>query len=373
MRKLATIRTIDNILPMDGYDNISLAQIDGWTVIVKNEEFTIGSKCVFLEIDSFLPNLPIYSFLGKPTTYLNRLGHRLRTKKLKSYISQGLALPLSTFPEITTPIELDDVTELLNIIKYDNSTIDNKPGIRTGNPAGRFPSFIPKTDQERIQNLVSYFTKNKDVAYEETLKLDGSSCTMYKIASTPSWWERLLGYFGRKVKHYHFGVCSRNLEIKPSSKRSASFNNTDGKASLHEESNFWQVADRYDLENRLPVGFAVQGELIGPRIQANHEKVSDIDFYIFDVYNITESRYLTPEERFHFCLDNLVGCKHVPIVNHSTKIFEECPTLQDLLARVKGQSINPGTISEGRVYKAVDGSHSFKCINNDYLLSGFDD
>ena len=366
MRKLASIQKVLDITPIEKADNIELAIIKGWQVVIKKGELTKDSLCCYFEIDSFLPDKPEFAFLKDLKTHQGKQGYRLRTVKLRGQISQGLALPLSTFN--LSGNEDDDVTEQLGVFKYDNSIIGNKSGIRAGNPAGRFPSFIPKTDQERIQNLVSYFVKNKDVAYEETLKLDGSSCTMYKIASTPSWWERLLGYFGRKVKHYHFGVCSRNLEIKPSSKRSASFNNIDGKTSLHEESNFWQVADRYDLENRLPIGFAVQGELIGPKIQANHEKVTDIDFYIFDIYNIAESRYLTPKERISFYTMYLPNCKHVPVVNHSIKIFEECPTLPDLLARVKGESINPGTISEGRVYKAFDVSHSFKCINNDYLL-----
>lgn len=372
MRKLATIRTIDNILPMDGYDNISLAQIDGWTVIVKNEEFTIGSKCVFLEIDSFLPNLPIYSFLGKPTTYLNRLGHRLRTKKLKSYISQGLALPLSTFPEITTPLELDDVTELLNIIKYDNQLIDNAPGLRAGNPVGKFPHFIPKTDQERIQNLTDWFSKYPHIQWEETLKLDGLSCTMYKTPHTPSLWERIKSFFGCSYKPYHFGVCSRNLEIKPSDNYSATFTN-DFKESEFKQSNFWYVAKKYEVERFLPVGYAIQGELVGPKIQANHEKVTDLDFFVFDIYDIDAQRYLTPHDRHEFMAQYLPFVKHVPIINYVTQIFDECPSVKDLLARVKGPSMNPGTISEGRVYKSVDGTKSFKCINNDYLLSGFDD
>ena len=367
MRKLATIRTIDNILPMDGYDNISLAQIDGWTVIVKNEEFTIGSKCVFLEIDSFLPNLPIYSFLGKPTTYLNRLGHRLRTKKLKSYISQGLALPLSTFPEITTPLELDDVTELLNIIKYDNQLIDNAPGLRAGNPAGKFPHFIPKTDQERIQNLTDWFSKYPHIQWEETLKLDGSSCTMYKTPRTPSLWERIKSFFGCSYKPYHFGVCSRNLEIKPSNNYSATFSN-DSKESEFKQSNFWYVAKKYEVERFLPIGYAIQGELVGPKIQANHEKVTDLDFFVFDIYDIDAQSYLTPHNRHEFMAQYLPFVKHVPVVNYVTQIFDECPSVKDLLARVKGPSMNPGTISEGRVYKSVDGTKSFKCINNDYLI-----
>ena len=128
------------------------------------------------------------------------------------------------------------------------------------------------------------------------------------------------------------------------------------------------MAHLYDVEKYLPVGYAIQGELIGPRIQANHEKVESLDFFIFDVYNITEQRYLTPPERSDFCFDQLRHMKHTPVLQTMIRIFEVCPDIKSLLARVQGQSMNPGTISEGRVYKSLDGTKSFKCINNDFLL-----
>lgn len=36
MRKLATIQTIHNISPIKGADNISVAEVLGWEVVVKN-------------------------------------------------------------------------------------------------------------------------------------------------------------------------------------------------------------------------------------------------------------------------------------------------------------------------------------------------
>lgn len=367
MRKLASIQRILDITPIEKADNIECVTVNGWQLVAKKGEFLVNDLCVYFEIDSFLPDKQEFAFLKDLKTHQGKQGYRLRTIKLRGQISQGLALPLSTFN--LSGNEGDDVTELLGVFKYDNSVIEGKQGTTSIKAAGRFPSFIPKTDEERIQNLMSYFTKHRDTLYEETLKLDGSSCTMYKIAKKPSLFDRFLGLFGRKVKDYHFGVCSRNLEIKPGSKRASSFDNSDGKISLHEESNFWKIANRYSIEKHLPIGYAIQGELIGPKIQSNHEKVDDIDFYIFNIYDINADRYLTPDERFRFRLDNLfLSCKHVPIINRQVAIFQECPTLADLLIRVKGPSMNSGTISEGRVYKALDGSHSFKCINNDYLL-----
>ena len=368
-RKLVSIQRIHRIDPIAKADAIECVTIHGWELVAKKGEFAVGDLCCFFEIDSFLPEDPRYEFLKDLKTHQGRKGYRLKTIRLRGQISQGLALPLCMFPEITNPIEFDEVTDLLNVIKYDNSIAqsDNKPGLKAGPTAGKFPHFIPKTDQERIQNLSDWFTRYSDVEWEETLKLDGSSCTMYKVAKSPSIWSRIKAFFGAPLVNYHFGVCSRNIEIKRSDNYVKTFTNSD-KESTYQSSDFWRVAHLYNVERHLPTGYAIQGELVGPKIQANHEKVEGLDFFIFDVYDILNSRYLTPLERANFVSTFLPTMKHVPVLNPSIRIFEVCPDIKSLLARVQGQSMNPGTISEGRVYKSLDGTKSFKCINNDFLL-----
>ena len=368
-RKLVSIQRIHRIDPIAKADAIECVTIHGWELVAKKGEFAVGDLCCFFEIDSFLPEDPRYEFLKDLKNHQGRKGYRLKTIRLRGQISQGLALPLRMFPEITNPIEFDEVTDLLNVIKYDNSIAqsDNKPGLKAGPTAGKFPHFIPKTDQERIQNLSDWFTRYSDVEWEETLKLDGSSCTMYNIEKPPSLWQRIRGFFGLPVISNHFGVCSRNLEIKRSDNYVKTFTNSD-KESTYQSSDFWRMAHLYNVERHLPIGYAIQGELIGPRIQANHEKVESLDFFIFDVYDILNSRYLTPLERSDFVSTYLPTMKHVPVLKTTVRIFEVCQDVKSLLTRVQGQSMNPGTISEGRVYKSLDGTKSFKCINNDYLL-----
>ena len=368
-RKLASIQRIHRIDPIAKADAIECVTIHGWELVAKKGEFAVGDLCVFFEIDSFLPEDPRYEFLKDIKNHQGRKGYRLKTIRLRGQVSQGLALPLCMFPEITNPIEFDEVTDLLNVIKYDNSIAQsyNKPDLKTNSTTNKFPHFIPKTDQERIQNLSDWFTRYSDVEWEETLKLDGSSCTMYKVAKSPSIWARIKAFFGAPLVNYHFGVCSRNLEIKRSDNYVKTFANS-GKESTYQSSDFWCVAHLYNVERHLPTGYAIQGELIGPRIQANHEKVESIDFFIFDVYDILNSRYLTPSERVNFVSTYLPSMKHVPVLKTTVRIFEVCPDVKSLLTRVQGQSMNPGTISEGRVYKSLDGTKSFKCINNDFLL-----
>ena len=364
-RKLVTIRKINSIITMEGYDQIALAMVDGWTTIIKKDEFKEGDLCLFFEIDSFLPEDTRFSFLGKITEFEGKKGYRLKTKKLKTYLSQGLALPLSMFPEITSTQQDFDYSSQLNVIKYDNEQqeYEQKPGLKSGKPRGSFPSKIPKTDQPRIQNLVTYFSTMTDEEFEETLKLDGSSMTCYKVAYNPSRWEKFKAFFGFKHPENHFGVCSRNLELKRTANATQIFDNQ-GKVSVYDQSDFWSTAIKYDIESKLPAGYAIQGELIGPKIQANHEKVTELEYYVFDVFNIKTGLYLLPTERREFCA--LHNIPHVPVISTNFKPLQL--GLDNLLKHVEGQSMNPGTVSEGRVYKHTTKPISFKAISNNYLL-----
>lgn len=364
-RKLVTVRKINALTDIPGADLISLGTIDGWQVIVKKTEFKVGDLCLFYEIDSFLPLEPRYEFLKKTTKFDGKEGYRLKTMKMKGTLSQGLALPLSMFPEITTT-KLDfDYSSQLNVIKYDNEQQEyaQKPGLKSGKAKGSFPTFIPKTDQPRIQNLVTYFSTMTDEKFEETLKLDGSSMTCYKVAYNPSRWEKFKYFFGFKHPENHFGVCSRNLELKRTANATQTFDNQ-GKTSVYNQSDFWSTAIKYDFESKIPVGYAIQGELIGPKIQANHEKVSELEFYCFNVFNINTGSYLLPQERREFCA--LHNIPHVPVINPNFQPLQL--GLEGLLKHVEGQSMNTGTVSEGRVYKHVSKPITFKAISNKYLL-----
>lgn len=364
MRKLVTIRKIGKKYPIKEKDRIELCAVDGWTVITKKDEFQEGDYCVFFEIDSFLPLEDKYSFLEKyKRTNQGKEGYRIKTMKMAGVISQGLALPINLFPEIKNHFIDDqnkmtseyllnpDISEMLGVIKYDTSFLNTKNN--TNNVSlSPFPSFIPQTDQERIQNLINYFDIHKDTKFEETLKLDGSSMTCYKVTKKLNIFQKILKFFNI-IKDTHYGVCSRNFEISLT------------KDSNEGELNFWAASKKYNLQEKIPPGYAVQGELVGPKIQSNHEKVQDLEFYCFDVYDIEHERYLDPAERRDFC--RFHNIPHVPVVNESVEIFKELKNLDDLLKRVEGPSMNPQTNSEGRVYKSYTGV-SFKVISNKYLL-----
>lgn len=195
-RKLASIQEIKELMPIAGADRIELAKVLGWQVVVKKDEFKVGDKCVYFEIDSLLPEKDEFSFLGSvkvnPITAMTeheQKGYRLRTQKIRGEISQGLifsfeALPIPagmTSDEFISLLnsfnEGTDVTELLNVVKW------QIPEAKTnfGMASEPFPSeYVSKTDEERIQNEPKDFTLLQGKSYYESTKIDGTSITVIK-------------------------------------------------------------------------------------------------------------------------------------------------------------------------------------------------
>jgi hypothetical protein len=149
-RKLVTFRTVSDIRPIKDADMIELAIVDGWQLVVKKNEFNIGDRAVYCEVDSFIPCKPEFEFLRK-SSYKKmgeEEGFRLKTLRLRGEISQGLLLPLSSV-DLKGDENEEDLASLLGIKLYEPPL----PAQLAGLVAGLFPSFIQKTDQERVQNL----------------------------------------------------------------------------------------------------------------------------------------------------------------------------------------------------------------------------
>ena len=336
MRKLASIRKIDNIEPIDGADAIEVATVGGWKVVVKKNEFKVGDLAVYVEIDSWIPTelAPFLSKGKEPREFEGVKGERLRTAKLRGQLSQGLLLPYTTLGRIAG--EGEDVSEELNIKKWERPM----PAQLASMAKGNFPTQIPKTDQERAQNLVREIVAANEAGtkFEITEKLEGSSMTVYRIQG-------------------EFGVCSRNMNLKEVAGNS-----------------FWDVARAEDIEAKMIAAdefwdFAIQGELIGPGIQGNIYNLSKLEFRVFDVYDIQAGAYLDPAARRVLISD--MGLKHVPILASHASLYDTLgiTDIPQLLKFAEGKSVLFNTEREGIVFKETNGGMTFKVISNKYLLN----
>jgi RNA ligase (TIGR02306 family) len=335
MRKMASIRRIDDIVPIEGADAIECAVIGGWKVVVKKNEFNIGDLGVYCEIDSWIPTelAPFLSKGKEPRVFEGIKGERLRTVKLRGQLSQGLLLPLEpTCANIESELfEGLDVSFPLNIIKWEmpiNAQL-------AGQVKGNFPTAIPKTDQERAQNLTKEIKAafESNLLFELTEKLEGSSMTCYLIDQ-------------------EFGVCSRNLDLKQDE------NNT-----------LWKIAIEDDIKFKMHISglqnHAIQGEIIGPGIQGNIYKLDKPAFYVFDIYDIEKGAYMNPFERQ--ALIKVLRLNHVPVITNDKDLG--VGTVDELLLWAEGKSVlNEKQEREGVVFKQINGGMTFKAISNKYLL-----
>jgi hypothetical protein len=367
MRNLASIQIISNISPINGADKIELATVLGWNVVIEKGVFSIGSKCVYCEIDSILPEKPEFEFLRERK-------FRIKTIKLRGQISQGICFPLSILPDKIEITEGIDVTEILGVKKWEPYQDEQRCAKQTGKimypkwmpkwiqtivhnfkfirdyyrqNSGQksFPSLIPKTDEIRVQVLQPLLDKYKGTKCYFTEKLDGSSITIYQINGK-------------------FGVCSRKIDLKRDV--------TD---------KFWKTVLEHDLENKFKKVFgndniAMQGELIGEGIQGNKYNLKCQDIYFFNVFFIKKFSYGNIDELIKIC--QKLNEKTVPVLNYNYELSNSIPELVELS---KGESKLNKIIREGIVIRPlveiedndlhcqlVKNRISFKSVNPEFLL-----
>ena len=338
MRKLASIQTIKYVKPIPDADSIETVGVLGWEVVSKKGEFKPGDTCLFIEIDSLLPEIPEFEFLRKSCWNDNLKKYRLKSCKLKKQLSQGLALPISVFPILAGLTAGADVTDLLGIEKYDPPI----PAQIVGD-AKRFTWPISKTDEVRVQldDEYGFIERLTGKSYYISLKLDGTSSTFL---------------IDPKDETYH--VCGRNYSYKES-----------------EHHKFWVLSRKYKIEEKLRwywnngIKIAIQAECCGVGIQKNPLGLSGHDLFVFNVVDIVDNR--------KFCLEDAqgivegLGLKFVPIVDKGSSFGY---TKTDLLEMAKGKykthfpSAKDSQDREGIVIRSLCGEVSFKAINNDFLL-----
>lgn len=364
MRNLASIQKIKEITPIEGADRIECATVLGWNLIVKKGEFKVGDLCVYIEIDSRLPNSnPAFAFMEKHK-------FRVRTLKMRGVVSQGLALPLSAFGDAFRKLkEGSDVTDKLGIVKYDPEFQDPKEKKRRWySPLMKYKAFrriampfiakrescafpayiIAKSDETRIQSMPEMFETYGDDEFIVTEKLDGQSAT-YTLERR-GW-----------LRKPRFTVSSRNLMLK----------RDDG-------SNWWHIAHKYNIEKTLrslmreyPArSWAIQGEICGSGVQKNNYKISGLEFFVFRM----KRNKMGPENQYEL-LDPLDGqtvlkeyrLKWVPILGRVTlKSFN----MKSIVEYADGKSaVNKDADREGLVFvRELDPTVSFKAVSNAYLL-----
>lgn len=198
------------------------------------------------------------------------------------------------------------------------------------------------------QNVPEYFETMKNRKFQVTVKADGSSVTMFyaPVSIDPT---------------NPFGVCSRNLRLKPQK--------ANGEMPLP-----WLMATKYFVENKLKEYYenkgkelAVQGELVGPGIQSNRDMITAHEWQVFRIWNITDQKFLTPDEAEILC--TAWALPHVSVLASEMPVFQKFNNIDEILQFAEGKT-SRGNEREGLVFKSNDDGPyvSFKAVSNRYLM-----
>ena len=323
--ELATLQIIKEIHNVENSDHLDVVSVLGWKVVTRRNDFKPGDLCVYISLDSILPDKPEFEFMRDKK-------FRVHTVKLRGQISQGLVFPMSILPPEASLMPIGtDFTEFLEIEKYEKPI----PVHLSGETAGVFPSYMPRTDEERIQNCIEILSELKGIECYSTVKIDGTSATFANFHNNNDI------------------ICSRTLMKKDTG------NNI-----------YSSMFRKYNISNifREIKDIAIQGEIAGPSIQKNPLGLLRHEFLVFNIYNILKGSYYDYLNLVNFCDKyhlQMVDVDRIFIMNH---------TLEQLLEMAKG-NYKSGHVREGIVIRPTlerfsetlkGGRSSFKVINNDY-------
>lgn len=341
-RCMAQIVKIVSLETIRKAEKVELATVLGWQCVVRKNEFKVGDLAVYISLDSVLdPQNPHFTFLQ---------GDRLRTRKIFGCVSQGLLGPLTWLPSTlcaSTVKEGDDVTSSLPLKKYvppmEMSIYESETKDKASLP---FPTFVPRTDEERIQNMPSVTERLIGQPVIITRKEDGTSITLCYCNGT-------------------FIICTRNnaidrkLEPTPNTRP------------------YLDIAKKHDLEAKLKamvgesVNIAIQAELVGPKINGGKVKVKENELRVYNVWDIENMCYLPWEKVTDICAK--LELKTVPLVYAGP--YKSDWNVATLLTMAEDTKLDyvPGSPAEGIVVKTNHTGKerprvSFKVISRRFLL-----
>ncbi|WP_309718863.1 RNA ligase (ATP) [Armatimonas sp.] len=336
-RKLASVQRVLALRPIENADAIELAQINGWQCVVKKGEFAVGALGVFFEIDAIPPELPQLAFLWtsrnatepqpRPESF------RIKTMRLRGTLSQGLLMPLAQFVLPENLSEGDDLTAFLSVGKWEPPVPSGMGDFR-----GPFPPLVRKTDEMRVQSVPCVLDELRGLPYVITLKCDGTSATYCIDPRTDE-----------------FHACGRNQSI------------------LEDANHYWNLAKKYEIEAALRKfpHLAVQGEICGPGIQTNRLGLKTLEFFVFNVYDQQQGKYLSHDDARAFLAE-----ANLPAVTVLEEGEAFAHTQDSLLALAEGKYDGTQNEREGIVIRPksernsllLAGRLSFKVISNRFLL-----
>lgn len=386
---------IDKIESLPNADKLVMATVKGWQALVSKDHYKEGQLVCFVPPDAVVPQNVIDIL---KLEYLREHSGRIRTIKLRGYISQGLLISNEDFNKAATyPIEFTEgmvVSSNLGITKYEPPKLKNGEytpkttlqcfaelfeGLKIGKVSfNRFilksyelfksrltkkrkgnPNFKEYTDLDNIKHYPNVFEEGEEIIITE--KIHGTNFRAGNLPIQQNWFNKLIG-----KKGFEFVYGSHRVQKLPFS----------GKG-FYGEDVYGVIAKRYDLANILPEGFTIYGEIYGPKIQELTYGATQLELVVFDIKK--DNKYLDYDDLVIFCKTYDLPMPPGLYQGKFCKgIVEQYTSGKTILAQYKdGRKISSANhIREGCVVKPLKETYSNRCgrkilksISPDYLLT----
>lgn len=397
-RELAYLVCVDAIEPIPGKDRVECAVVGGWRTMVKKDQFKPGDVGVYFEVDSKVPE-------KEPFEFLEKYHYKIKTQKFKTFYSQGLLMHPDDFGwcyaadnsgvyvngkfcavnddsrfltsqlGVTYATADDNKRKAPSADKYKKMAQRHPDLFKKGwarwmmrrewgkkvmffffgkkkDKRGGWPSWVAKTDEERIENLPHLFKEK--CAWFATEKVDGSSTT----------------FTMKRGSGFHkptYLVCSRNVCFDTPEKADKCFYDSNIYLEMSEKYHIQDVLEKMLKEDDSLDFVTIQGETYGEGVQKKTYKKTGHDLAIFNVifgYKNNTTKRLNPREMTDLMAKYELPC--VPII-HEAYVLPD--TIEELRAFVDSEpSKIDGEMKEGIVFRSPDGTMSFKCVSPEFLI-----
>jgi len=400
------ITTIREILPHDNANALEIAKVFDWEVVVQKGRYKPGDVVIYVPVDSVLP-WDLEQKIFPPESKIKLRKSRIRSIKIRGKISQGLTLDLDEVGDLLwvsdkNPNELvdTDVAELLGITKYEPPEHEIPNAMKVGKPkkAGN-PNFKKYTDIENFKYYDRMFQDYEQVYVSEKLHGTSFRAGWYPMVAN-TLWKKVKRFFG-KLPEWEFCWGSRTIQIQVKGHHGGVNIPSQG---VQFDDVYTKMVKQYNLKERIPVGYAVYGEIVGDGIQKGYTYgcgPKEHKLFVYDVMDTKTGLYLDyfneavmcqgltmvsgesqaftlnappAEPQFFPLLVAQMGLERVPELYHGPFEREVIDRLRDGDSLVGGQKIREGIVIKPAVEKTCSiGRKVLKYISDAYYLKNQED
>ncbi len=350
---------IDKIEKHPNADRLSIATVKGWHCIIGLNDYKEGDLVIYCPPDCVIPPAIIEQY---NLEYLRKNG-RVGTVKLRKCISQGLILPATCLAgkEKLYLREGVDVAKHLGITKYEPPTPSFQQGIGKSTRRKKNPLFDKYTEIQNIKNYKSVFKDDDLVIVTEKIHGTNFRAGNLLLGKGTTLIDKIKYLWKKYVlkQEYEFVYGSHNVQLS----------SWTGKKCFYHTDVYSQIAKKYNLNEIIPKGCILYGEIYGKGIQKGYDYglKDDIDVAFFDVK--VNGKYLNHWDFIHFMV-----VFDLPVVPAIVKGRMKEIILADMVKGVSGLNTLQ-KMREGCVIKTVVEENSplvgrkvLKYLNPEYLL-----